>query len=103
MILRFVTIFFISQIFTTGAISANENNLFSIDKWEGAGGDTFFYYVHLDIKQPRVKISCRLFDEMDELIDSETWSFYDAGWEKKVMGTGKRTNATQIKCRGNTF
>ena len=82
---------------------AEENDLFSIDKWEGAGGDTMFYYVHLTIKQPRVEISCRLYNQDDELIDGDKTRFYESGWEKIVMGTGQRTNAKSIKCRGKTF
>lgn len=55
MILRIVMIFFISQIFTSGAIYASENNLFSIDKWEGAGGDTFFTMSILMLNNPESK------------------------------------------------
>jgi hypothetical protein len=103
MILRIVTIFFISQIFTAGAINANESNLFSIDKWEGAGGDNLYYNIHLDIKQPKVKVTCRLYDEYGGLITGESWSFYEAGWENRLIRNDNRTVATEIKCRGNTF
>ncbi|MDA7767453.1 hypothetical protein N8893_01540 [Porticoccaceae bacterium] len=81
-------------------VLASDNELFSIDKWEGAGGDTMFYYIHLDIKQPRVEISCRLYNKNGDLIDGKKSRFYESGWEKIVMGTGQRTNATEIKCRG---
>jgi len=84
-------------------VLASDNELFSIDKWEGAGGDTMFYYVHLDIKQPRVEISCRLYNKNGDLIDGEKSRFSESGWEKIVMGTGQRTNATEIKCRGKKF
>ena len=82
---------------------ATDNELFSIDKWEGAGGDTMFYYVHLDIKQPRVEVSCRLYDKNGDLVDGKKRRFYDSGWEKMVMGTGQRSSATELKCRGKTF
>lgn len=84
-------------------VLASDNELFSVDKWEGAGGDTMFYYVHLDIKQPRVEVSCRLYKQNGELIDGSKSRFYESGWEKIVMGTGQRTNATEIKCRGKKF
>ena len=87
----------------TSTVAFAENKLFSIDKWEGAGGDTKFYYVHFTIEQPKLEVSCRLFDSNGGVIDTDTWRFYDSGWEKVVMGTGRTTNATNIKCRAKTF
>jgi|TARA_B100000795_G_C22639984_1_gene376087 hypothetical protein len=85
------------------SVVSEENDLFSIDKWEGAGGDTMFYYVHFTIEKSRVEVSCRLFDKNNDLIDGESWKFYSSGWEKRTMGTGQRTNAKSIKCRAKTF
>jgi len=82
---------------------AEEQKLFTLDKWEGAGGDTLFYYVHFTIEQPRIEISCRIFDKDGGVVDTDEWSFYESGWEKRVMGTGTRTKATNIECRAKTF
>ena len=84
-------------------VVSEDTKLFSIDKWEGAGGDTLFYYVHLTIEEPRVEVSCRIFNKDGDIIDSDKWRFYQSGWEKVVMGTGQRTKATNIKCRAKTF
>ena len=82
---------------------SEEEKLFSIDKWEGAGGGTLYYYVHLTIEVPRVEVSCRIFGKNGNVIDTDKWKFYESGWEKVVMGTGLSTNATNIKCRGKKF
>ena len=82
---------------------SEEEKLFTIDKWEGAGGGTLFYYVHLTIEVPRVEVSCRIFDKNGNVIDTNKWKFYESGWEKMVMGTGQSTQATNIKCRGKKF
>ena len=84
-------------------VVSEEVKLFSIDKWEGAGGDTLFYYIHLTIEVPRIEVSCRLFDKNKNVVDTDKWKFYESGWEKLVMGTGQRTKATNIKCRAKTF
>tara|TARA_B100001741_G_C16137674_1_gene407493 strand:+ start:248 stop:553 length:306 start_codon:yes stop_codon:yes gene_type:complete len=82
---------------------SEEEKLFTIDKWEGAGGGTLFYYVHLTIEVPMVEVSCRIFDKNENVIDTRKWQFYESGWEKMVMGTGQSTEATSIKCRGKKF
>ena len=90
-------------IFLSQSIYAEDSNLFTIDKLEGAGGDSLFYYVHLTIEIPRVELSCRLFNGEGEVVDTDKWKFYNSGWEKVVMGTGQRTYATDIKCKAKTF
>ena len=51
----------------------------------------------------RVEVSCRIYDKNGNVIDTGKWKFRESGWEKRIIGYGQNTKATNFKCRGKKF
>ena len=82
-------------------LTSKEEELFTVDGWEYSYG---YLFVHLTIKEPRVKVSCRGFDKNEKILTSGVWSYDESGWETAIMmTTDTSVKVTKIKCIGKTL